>query len=100
LNLALRILLVAFVVLLSGGAALADDDYERALDLRQRGEILPLASILNRTTAEYPGRVLKAEIEEKSGQIVYEIELLGRDSIVREMMIDAKTGRLLSIEGD
>ncbi len=86
--------------LTASGMARAEEDHERAMDLRQRGEILSLASILNRATAEYPGRVLKAEIEEKGGRIVYEIELLGRDSIVREMMIDAKTGRLLSIEGD
>jgi uncharacterized membrane protein YkoI len=44
--------------------------------------------------------VLKVEIEEKDGRIIYEIELLGRDGIVREMMMDAKTGHLLSVEGD
>ena len=93
-------LLAAAIIVATSGYALADDDHERALDLRRRGEILPLARILDQATARYPGKVLKVELEEESGSIVYEIELLGKDGAVREMIIDAKNGKLLSVEDD
>ena len=84
----------------AGVAARADEEHDRALSLRQHGEILPLAAILGQIAARRHGRVLEAELEEKGGRIVYEIELLGPDDIVREMTVDAKTGRVLSVEDE
>jgi uncharacterized membrane protein YkoI len=57
-------------------AAFAEQDHERARQLRLQGRILPLELILRRVESLYPGRVLEVEIEEHEGQYVYEIEML------------------------
>lgn len=78
----------------------ADDDYIEAKRLRDVGEILSLEEILSKVRRTYPGRILEVELEHDKGHIVYELEILGDDSIVREIYIDAKNGELLSVEED
>ncbi len=94
------VLLIALLVCTASTNTLADDDHERALDLRQHGQILPLSRILDRLADSYPGKVLKVELEEEDRSIVYEIDLLGEDGSVREIIIDAESGSLLSVEDD
>ena len=76
------------------------DDYKEAKRLLDAGEILPLEQILGYARQTYPGRILEAELENEHGRVVYELEILGDDSIVREIYIDAKSGELLSVEED
>ena len=40
------------------------------------------------------------ELKQKAGQIIYEVEILGPDGIVRELYIDAKTGDVLRSKVD
>lgn len=96
----LHALLAMLLVFTAGRYVFADDDHERALDLREHGQILPLARLLDRLTESHPGRILKVELEEKGHSIVYEIELLGENGSVREIIIDAKNGKILLIEDD
>jgi len=78
----------------------ADDDYIEAKRLRDKGEIMSLEEILKNVRQAYPGRILEIELEDEKGRITYELEILGDDSIVREIYIDAKSGELLSVEED
>ena len=78
----------------------ADDDYIEAKRLRDVGEILSLEDILKNVRRTYPGRILELELENERGRVIYELEILGADSIVREIYIDAKSGELLSVEED
>jgi len=78
----------------------ADDDHERARLLLEQGKILPLSDIIKQASAHYPGNVLEVELEEKNGEIVYEIELLGDDGVIMEMLIDARSGRMISLKRD
>jgi len=78
----------------------ADDDYIEAKRLRDEGEIKSLEEILKNVRKAYPGRILEVELEDEKGRIIYELEILGDDSIVREIYIDATSGELLSIEED
>ena len=80
--------------------AQADDDYIEAKRLRDQGEIMSLEEILKNVRKSYPGRILEVELEDEKGRIVYELEILGHDRIVREIYIDAKSGELLSVEED
>jgi uncharacterized membrane protein YkoI len=49
----------------------------------------------------YPGsKLLEAELEEKHGVLVYEIELLTSDHVVRELKFDARDTRLLQDKED
>ncbi len=75
-------------------------DHERARVLLERGEILSLSEIMKQTNLELPGKILEIELEEKAGMIVYEIEFLSEQDVVMEMLIDARTGRLISVRED
>jgi len=77
----------------------------------QRGEVLPLAKILEIATREVPGEVIKVELEfegkkPKDGQpapariLIYEIKVLTSQGRVRELDIDARTGTVIKIEDD
>ena len=94
---ALMVGLLAFCSL-----ALARDlDQDEALRLRQEGVILPLEQLLGQAMARYPGaRLLEAELEEKQQKLVYEVELLTKAGVVREIKLDAATGDLLKDEED
>ena len=93
---------VILALLVSGPAQIvqADDDYREAKRLRESGEIMPLEEILKNVRTTYPGRILEVELENEKGRVIYELEILGTDSIVREIYIDAKSGELLSVEED
>lgn len=85
----------------------ADDDYghdrgrdqDRARAAVQRGEVLPLRDILERAEAEFPGRLLEAELEDDHGRLTYEVKLLTEDGRVLELVYDARDGNLLGVEG-
>ena len=94
------VLLIAFMLLGPLHAAFADDDYMEAKRLLETGEILPLEDLLKNLRQIFPGKILEIELEREDHQIVYEVELLGKDGIVREIYINARTGKVLSIKED
>lgn len=93
---------VALALLLFCSLAVARDlDQDEALRLRQQGVILPLEQLLKQAMDRYPGaKLLEAELEEKHDVYIYEVELLTVDGVVRELDLDAATGRLLKDEED
>jgi uncharacterized membrane protein YkoI len=93
---------VALVLVAFCSVALARDlDQDEALRLRQQGVILPLEQVLHNALDRYPGaKLLEAELEEKHGVYMYEVELLTTEGVVRELDLDATTGRLLKDKED
>lgn len=79
---------------------LADDDHIKARQLYESGQILSLESILQRVRKNYPAKVLEVELERKGDIIVYEIEMLYNNGIVKEVYIDARTGDILFSKED
>nr|WP_296260405.1 MULTISPECIES: PepSY domain-containing protein [unclassified Pseudomonas] len=78
-----------------------DLNQDEALRLRQQGVILPLEQFIEQALGRYPGsKLLEAELEEKHEVLVYEIELLTSDHVVRELKFDARTSRLLEDKED
>jgi len=75
-----------------------DDDRQRARLLRERGEILPLQTILEKAQAERPGRVLEVEFDEEDNHYIYEVQILSPDGVVWEIEINAATGEPLEVE--
>ena len=75
--------------------ALADDDHIEAKRLLDAGEILPLEVILKNVRQVHPGRILEVELDKEDGRIVYEVEILGKDGVVKEVYINALTGEVL-----
>lgn len=88
-------------VLLSTSSLARDLDQDEALALRQAGTILPLEVVVERALALYPGAtLLEVELEEEDDRLVYEVELLTLDSVVRELELDARDARLYKDEVD
>ncbi|MCK5001684.1 MAG: PepSY domain-containing protein [Gammaproteobacteria bacterium] len=85
-----------------GANACADEDHERARDLVKSGEIIALEQLLQKIDSQASGklRLLEAELESKQGRLVYELELVDEQGVVRELLFDAKTGEALGEEDD
>ena len=80
-------------------AVCASTDHERAHELKQQGQILPLEDILSQLPVN-AGRVLEVELEHEHGRMIYEIEVLNAQGQVNEYLFDAGNGQLLGIEVD
>jgi hypothetical protein len=94
---ALLILMLSLVA--AGVPAWADEDHERARAALERGEVLPLRTILDRAEAEVGGKLLEAELEAEGGRLAYEIKLLTPAGHIVELTYDARTGVLLGAKG-
>lgn len=75
-----------------------DDDHHHAHEMRASGEIVSLESVLETLKGIRQGKVIETELEEKHGQVVYELELVDADGLVWEYYFDARTGKLLKSE--
>ena len=80
-------------------------DHEQALQARERGEIRPIAEIIERLLNEVPGEVIEVELErevelEHQNILIYEIKLIDPEGQRIEVEIDAATGTILEIEKD
>lgn len=93
---------VLLLIFLVGPNAWADKDYEHARELVKSGEILPLEQLLQQFTNGKSSqlRLLEAELKRKKGRLVYELELVDEQGVVRELLFDAKTGAALGEEKD
>jgi uncharacterized membrane protein YkoI len=92
--------IMILLVMLSAGSMAWAGDHERARALLKQGKILSLSEIMKQANSRVPGKILEVELEEKGGKIVYEIEFLSEHGVVMEMLIDARTGRLISVKED
>ena len=93
-------LLAALLVIMICGVARPEEDHDRARDLKEAGEILPLEEIVKRAQERQPGQLLETELEEKKGRLIYQVEILDEAGVVWELTIDAKSGEVLAVEGD
>lgn len=85
--------------LLALSTPLSAGDHDRARRAVQSGQVLPLRTILDKATAQFPGDLIEAELEDEHGQIVYEIKLISPEGNVIKLLYDARDGRLLSAKG-
>ena len=98
--LALMGLLVLPTLPAGGQAPPARADFELAQEAVARGEILPLAQVLDRLQAVHPGRVIEVELEYSEGRRIYEVELATQDGRLIEVELDAVTGTILEVEDE
>ena len=70
-------------------------DVAAELAALQAGEILPLATVLQRVAAEHPGQVLEVELERDAGRWTYEIKLLQPSGGLLKLEVDAANARVL-----
>jgi len=75
-----------------------DDDQDAARAALQRGEVLPIARILELVGQHLPGDVVEVELDTRKGRLTYEIKVLTPQGRVRELVLDARTGAYIAIE--
>jgi uncharacterized membrane protein YkoI len=89
------------LALFCSGLRARDLDQDEALTLRLQGVIQPLEQLIEQALGRYPGsKLLEAQLEEKHGGYLYDIELLTVEGVVRELRFDARDSRLLKDEED
>lgn len=90
--------LLVLLPFLAAGQQSVPPDFEIARDAVARGEILPLAEVLNRLAKVHPGRVVEVELEYSDGILVYEVELVTDDGRLIEVDLNAATGQIIEVE--
>jgi uncharacterized membrane protein YkoI len=98
-----RILFAVFCALAIARTAVADDELERRHQDAERasraagsGEFVPLARIVAKLRARYPGEIVETELESEDGRPYYEFHVLRPDGRVIEIKVDARSGRYLT----
>jgi uncharacterized membrane protein YkoI len=84
----------------AGPAHAGKGDHDRARAALERGEVLPLATILERLEAVIDGEIIAAEFDRDDGRWLYEIEYIDRNGRIIELVVDAADGRVLEREVD
>ena len=82
------------------------DHQERGRREAERSEGAQLASLARidvaqataAALAQVPGTVLKAELDNENGNVVYSVEILTSTQEVKEVKVDAGTGQVLAVD--
>lgn len=61
-----------------------------------QADVVPLPRVLNSIERRYPGRALDAQLRDRGDDPIYWIKWLARDGKVWEIVVDARTGEILS----
>ncbi|MGB1110820.1 MAG: PepSY domain-containing protein [Gammaproteobacteria bacterium] len=77
-----------------------EEDHERAHQALKRGEVTPMAELLNKLEPHMTGELIGVELEKEHGRWLYEFKLIEPDGRIMELEVDAKSGEILSRERD
>jgi uncharacterized membrane protein YkoI len=77
-----------------------DDDHDRAMEALQQGRVRPLAEILAEVEQDLGGQVVGVEFDDEEGVYVYEFRVVTDAGRLREVYVDASSGRILKFEED
>ena len=80
-------------------ARAGEADHEQARRALQAGEVMPLATVLERLARSHPGQVLEVELESSHGRWIYEIRLLQPDGHLAKLAVDARNAEVLRVRG-
>ena len=93
--------LLAVVLLVLGLAAMSGPAWPASLGkapvMAQAEGVQPLGRVLRQIEQRFPGRALDAELIERAEPPVYRVKWLGEDGKVREVRVNARTGRILGV---
>ena len=101
---ALKMIMVALVVLGAATRAMGDDDHDDENDRSEReavraaverGELKPLSVVLQAVLPKLPGEVVGIEIEREDGVWIYELRIAGKKGRLFEVYVDAATAQIL-----
>lgn len=79
---------------------IAGQDQNDAQKARKQGDLIPYGQIARRAVKQFGGRVVGQKMRQTgSNSWVYELRLLMEDGKVLQVVMDAKTGRVISTRG-
>jgi len=71
-------------------------DYEACRTLVEAGDILPMGELYQRVNRTIDGRMLDTVLVRRPQGYVYQMEIAGRDGVIRVIEVDASTGAVLT----
>ncbi|MGF6254183.1 PepSY domain-containing protein [Ensifer sp. LBL] len=81
----------------AGGARRSDQ--ERARDGVEKGDILPLKEVLRLVDEDRYGRVIAVDLKRSGGSEIYRLRTRDRQGTIRNLRINARTGKFVNIFG-
>ena len=81
-------------------AVAGKDDHVEARRLLQKGEILPLAQILEIAQKRVAGDVIEVELEQEDQGWEYKVKVLTPTGLVRKITLNARNGVVIKIKDD
>lgn len=76
------------------------DDHSEARELLRRGQIVPLARVLEAVQKRVPGDVIEVELDRDDGQWRYKVKVLTPTGQVRKLYLDASNAAVTRIKDD
>jgi uncharacterized membrane protein YkoI len=61
---------------------------------------ISMAQAVERALASVQGQVLKTELEDENGFLVYDVEVVSASKAIMEVKVDAGSGKVLAMEKD
>jgi uncharacterized membrane protein YkoI len=81
------------VITMGATPAEADEAIPEIRQLYNQGEIRSLEAVVERARQRYPeARLVEAELLRDGERLIYEVELIDADGVVRELFFDARSG--------
>ena len=88
---------VGFLLAVLGAAPACGAEPSLAPVMVIADEQMPLAQVLQRIEARFPGRALDAKFRKRDEQPVYRVKWLGADGKVRVITADARSGKIVAV---
>ncbi|HNP61156.1 MAG TPA: PepSY domain-containing protein [Nitrospirales bacterium] len=85
------------LLLTSLGLAIGDDGREKVA-VANLPTSVTMEEAIKTATTQFPGKVIEAELESEDGKVIYEVEIVNAAGEIREIEIDAQSGKILSSE--
>jgi len=76
-----------------------DDDHKYADQARRSGDTVPLRDILSTVRETHNGEIVGIEFKNEDNLWVYEIKMIATDGRYIEIYVDAKSNKILKVEG-
>jgi uncharacterized membrane protein YkoI len=90
---------LAAAALLASGSLHADSrDHDEVRHAVEKGEIRPLANILDSVRQKLPGEVIKVGVEREKGRWIYELRVIDDKGRLFEVKVDARSGEVERIK--
>ena len=98
---------VLMALLVIGGVFAQQAKYTGSIRVKSEDEAgfagmarISLDSAMNAALKQVPGKVLKTELENENGYLVYGIEIAKADRQIADVKVDAGSGKVLKVETD